>query len=82
MSGEQVQNEFEEEDIHNLSKFKLILDEEQDLIQNQRGEVIKQNEKFMKDLKKKMDELKKLRIEAEPKKKATTSPEKKPVHAE
>jgi hypothetical protein len=29
---------------------------------SQRGEVIKQNEKFMKDLKKKMDEIKKLRI--------------------
>jgi len=28
----------------------------------------------MKDLKRKMDEIKKLRIDAEPKKKATTSP--------
>jgi hypothetical protein len=35
---------------------------------------LKQNEKFMKELKKKMDEMKKLRVEAEPKKKATTSP--------
>jgi hypothetical protein len=33
----------------------------------------------MKELKKKMDEMKKLRVDAEPKKKATTSPEKKPA---
>ena len=52
------------------------------MILGQRGEILKQNEKFMKDLKKKMDELRKLRIEAEPKPKATTSPEKKPVHVD
>jgi hypothetical protein len=78
LSGEEVENEFEEEDIQNLSNYSLILDEEQDLILGQRSDILKQNERFMRELKKKTEEVKKLRMDAEPKKKAaTTSPEKK-----
>ncbi len=36
-SGEEIENEFEEEEIQNLSNFSLILDEEQDLILGQRS---------------------------------------------
>lgn len=45
------------------------------MILGQRGEILKQNEKFMKDLKKRMEEVRQLRIEAESKQqKATVSP--------
>lgn len=52
------------------------------MIVNQRAEILKYNERFMKDLKKKMDEKKKLIMEAEPKKKAMASPEKKHGNAD
>jgi hypothetical protein len=41
----------------------------------QRGEILKQNEKFMKELNKKMEEVRKLKIEAESKQqKAAVAP--------
>ncbi len=44
---------------------------------------MKHNEKFMRDLRKKMEEVRKLKIEAESKQqKAAVSPEKKPVKVE
>jgi len=46
--------------VHNF----LYLDEEEDVISTQRIEILKQNEKFMKELKRKMDEIKKARIDA------------------
>lgn len=78
-----MENEFEEEDIQNIRNFYVIVDEEQDLILGQRTDIMKQNERFMKELKKKTDEEKRLRMDAEPKKKAAnTSPEKKQSNVE
>lgn len=54
------------------------------MITGQRGDILRHNERFMRELSKKMEEVRKLRIEAESKqqKAATTSPEKKPVKVE
>jgi hypothetical protein len=50
------------------------LDDENEHVDLQRTELIKSNEKFMKEARKKYEETRKGRIEAEPKKKET-SPE-------
>lgn len=40
------------------------IEDEQDFINNQRSEIIKNNDKFMKELRKKQEDIKKAKIEA------------------
>jgi flagellin-like hook-associated protein FlgL len=85
----QGEEELEEEDeeIDQLAgtagnTYSYLAAEEEDYIENANNELIKGNEKFMKDLKKKYEALAKLRAEMSPKKKEEKAPAEKKVAVE
>ena len=62
ISGEYVQA-YEEEEITTASIKYVYLDDEVEAIDEQRGALLKSNEKFMKELKRKIEEQKQLMVE-------------------